>query len=621
MASCITNRWVSTAPYFQLTVTQSSSSNTTVTLSYTVQYIAQYAASTSGAGNRTISVTIDGSSVGPFTFAINGKTGTHTVATGTKTVNKSTSSRNVAFSISVPMNLTWSGSYGGTMSGSGSISISAKTSYTISYNANGDNVSGVPSSQTKWAGTNITLSSNKPTRTGYSFLNWLSSAQNTTFNPGATYSYDASTTMKAQWKANTYTVSYNANGGSGAPGSQTKTYGVTLTLSSTKPTRTNYNFKGWGTSSSSTTASYQPGGSYTSNSSITLYAIWELAYTAPRLSSISVYRCTSEGLPSDEGNLVTVGFHWETDKTVSSIKYERRESSSSTWTTLINDSAAVGTSGTESRLLGYSFNTELEYILRVTVTDSTGSNYFERTVPPMQFTVDFLAGGKGVAFGRPASIKGADFDMNVYLRSDKHFYREMSSGGHAEIVTGRYSSSYFGLADPNGNDSGWIRTPQSGLLPYSNSSTDCNVGSAVWNFQGGYFRNVYVNNRNICQNAVLWSNSGVYMNGSQTATLSQPVSAQPTGIVIVFSPYASGTGQNFDWQRFFVSKAFVANHNAQGSVFLLSNTVFDQFGAKYLYISNTNIRGHDNNQLGVKTAGSGVKYQNTMYVMRYVIGV
>ena len=618
MASCITNRWVSTAPYFQLTVTQSSSSNTTVTLSYTVQYIAQYAASTSGAGNRTISVTIDGSSVGPFTFAINGKTGTHTVATGTKTVNKSTSSRNVAFSISVPMNLTWSGSYGGTMSGSGSISISAKTSYTISYNANGG--SGAPGSQTKWAGTNITLSSNKPTRTGYSFLNWLSSAQNTTFNPGATYSYDASTTMKAQWKANTYTVSYNANGGSGAPGSQTKTYGVTLTLSSTKPTRTNYNFKGWGTSSSSTTASYQPGGSYTSNSSITLYAIWELAYTAPRLSSISVYRCTSEGLPSDEGNLVTVGFHWETDKTVSSIKYERRESSSSTWTTLINDSAAVGTSGTESRLLGYSFNTELEYILRVTVTDSMGSNYFERTVPPMQFTVDFLAGGKGVAFGRPASLEGVDFDMNVYLRSDKHFYREMSSGGHAEIVTGRYSSGYFGLADPNGNDSGYIRTPQDGIIPHSTSATS-NVGTMMWPFSGGYFNNVVVNGRNICQNAILWSNSGVYMNASQTATLSQPVSAQPTGIVLVFSPYSEGTGRNWDWQRFFVSKAFVANRSAQGSVFLLSNTYFDQFGAKYLYISDTNIRGHDNNQLGVKTAGSGVKYQNSMYVMRYVIGV
>lgn len=73
-----------------------------------------------------------------------------------------------------------------------------------------------------------------------------------------------------------YKVSYNANGGSGAPSAQTKWYGETLTLSSSKPTRTGYTFKGWGTSSSATSASYQPGGSYTANSGTPLYAIWQI---------------------------------------------------------------------------------------------------------------------------------------------------------------------------------------------------------------------------------------------------------------------------------------------------------------------------------------------------------
>lgn len=72
-----------------------------------------------------------------------------------------------------------------------------------------------------------------------------------------------------------YTISYNANGGSGAPGSQTKTYGTALTLSSTRPTRTGYAFQGWATSASATSAAYQPGGSYTSNSAATLYAVWK----------------------------------------------------------------------------------------------------------------------------------------------------------------------------------------------------------------------------------------------------------------------------------------------------------------------------------------------------------
>ena len=107
-----------------------------------------------------------------------------------------------------------------------------------------------------------------------------------TFNPGtyeayyAGYSskkYHATVSGSESVPKPTYTVSYNANGGSGAPGNQTKTWGSNLTLSSTKPTRSGYNFLGWGTSSGATSASYQPGGTYSSNSGITLYAIWQVA--------------------------------------------------------------------------------------------------------------------------------------------------------------------------------------------------------------------------------------------------------------------------------------------------------------------------------------------------------
>lgn len=73
-----------------------------------------------------------------------------------------------------------------------------------------------------------------------------------------------------------YTISYNANGGSGAPSKQTKYQGVTLKLSNTKPTRSGYQFLGWATSSSATSATYSAGGSYTSNSSATLYAVWKV---------------------------------------------------------------------------------------------------------------------------------------------------------------------------------------------------------------------------------------------------------------------------------------------------------------------------------------------------------
>ena len=78
-----------------------------------------------------------------------------------------------------------------------------------------------------------------------------------------------------------YTVSYDANGGTGAPAAQTKTHGTTLTLSSTKPMRTGYTFLGWASSKTATSAQYQPGGSYTANAEVTLYAVWEANAPTP----------------------------------------------------------------------------------------------------------------------------------------------------------------------------------------------------------------------------------------------------------------------------------------------------------------------------------------------------
>lgn len=69
---------------------------------------------------------------------------------------------------------------------------------------------------------------------------------------------------------------------SGAPSSQTKTEDVTLTISTTKPTRSGYTFLGWSTSSTASSASYQPGGSYSANASVTLYAVWSCNHSATK---------------------------------------------------------------------------------------------------------------------------------------------------------------------------------------------------------------------------------------------------------------------------------------------------------------------------------------------------
>ena len=147
--------------------------------------------------------------------------------------------------------------------------------YTVSYDANGG--TGAPAAQTKKHGTALTLSSTKPTRTGYMFLGWAASktATSAQYQPGGSYTANAPVTLYAVWKVNTYTVSYDANGGTGAPAAQSKTHGTALTLSSTKPTRTGYMFLGWAASKTATSAQYQPGGSYTAHAAVTLYAVWK----------------------------------------------------------------------------------------------------------------------------------------------------------------------------------------------------------------------------------------------------------------------------------------------------------------------------------------------------------
>ena len=166
---------------------------------------------------------------------------------------------------------------GGTYSANAAATLYAiwdTVTYQVTYNANGG--SGAPSTQTKTYGANLTLSSTIPTRTGYNFVSWntKSDGSGTAYQPGGNYTANEAATLYAQWSKKTYAVTYNANGGTGAPSAQTKTYGETLTLSSTQPTRSGYTFLKWNTAENGSGTDYSPGGSYTANAAVTLYAQW-----------------------------------------------------------------------------------------------------------------------------------------------------------------------------------------------------------------------------------------------------------------------------------------------------------------------------------------------------------
>ena len=175
-----------------------------------------------------------------------------------------------------------------------------------------------------------------PKRTGYTLKGWYSNSSGGTEvgKAGETFTSTSYSTIYAQWTPNSYTITYNANGGSGAPESHTKTHGVDTNLSSEDPSRSTtnsttsysvtfkmndgttnnyatktvykqneYSFSGWNTNANGTGYNYAPGQKYTSDADLNLFAIWN--------SSILNATVANPGSPERSGYSF-VG--WNTDK-------------------------------------------------------------------------------------------------------------------------------------------------------------------------------------------------------------------------------------------------------------------------------------------------------------------
>ena len=113
---------------------------------------------------------------------------------------------------------------------------------------------------------------------------------------------------------NLYTISYNANGGSNAPGNQSKIENKSISLSSSKPTRTGYTFVNWNTKKDGSGTTYKAGASYNSNADLTLYAQWRInkVYIKLDANGGSVRGSTTYGSCRTNNNLI--GCSWNSPK-------------------------------------------------------------------------------------------------------------------------------------------------------------------------------------------------------------------------------------------------------------------------------------------------------------------
>lgn len=295
--------------------------------------------------------------------------------------------------------------------------------YAVTYNANGG--SGAPASQTKYYGNDLTLSDTIPTRSGYTFKGWGTYSSDTTVNysAGATYTSNSNLTLYAIWESNapkTYTVSYNANGGTGAPSSQTKTHDVTLTLRTTTPTRSGYTFKGWSTSSSATTATYSAGGSYTANASATLYAVWQ---ANPITYTVSYNANGGSGAPSSQTKTQNVTLTLSYTKPTRSGYTFQGWSTSSTATSPIyyaggsytaNASATLYAVWTQNPPTTYtiSFNANGGSGAPSSVTKTSGVTLYLPSTIPTRFNYTFLGWSTSSSATTATYSAGGSFTQN-----------------------------------------------------------------------------------------------------------------------------------------------------------------------------------------------------------------
>lgn len=161
-----------------------------------------------------------------------------------------------------------------------------------------------------------------------------------------------------------HTVHYDANGGSGAPGDQTKNQGVTLTLSSKKPSKTGYTFKYWNASIGGT---YYPSSSYMHDQdggTVTMKAYWK-DETDPSCSSFSAvpnYWSAGNG---------TVSFTVQDEGSgLASVTLQRYSDVTKTWSTV----KTWGYNGTTSAQSGtYTETAEGVFYYRLIIKDKVGN--------------------------------------------------------------------------------------------------------------------------------------------------------------------------------------------------------------------------------------------------------
>lgn len=373
-------------------------------------------------------------------------------------------------------------------------------------------------------------------------------------------------------------------------------------------------------------------------------SILVLPYTPPTITGLSVKRCLSTGEVNDEGTFFLMKFNAKVasvnGKNVGYITIGFKETTATTYTNYItseNFGTELATPEAGVVISNAIFLTDKAYHVKITVVDNLTtitSVYEVSTAKPM---IDLKRNKKGVGIGIVAT---EDDLLDVGYKT--RFYggikpMTIASGTNLDTLTkpNKYASeypantTYYANCNLPANTGRYftvdVEAVNDNNIKQTFTSIDGTTARTWERFKSslsGTSWGAWVCTSDL-GGTLLWgstaSDTGYYMTAGHTATLSEKVSAQQNGIVLVFSTITSGTVKNENFNHVFVPKKFVAIQSGMGTSCFIHDAEFANVASKRLYIYDDKITGHANNS---STATSnGIKYNNGAYVLRYVIGV
>ncbi len=184
-------------------------------------------------------------------------------------------------------------------------------SATITFDANGG--VGTMASEPAPHNTSVALTQNVFTYAGHSFSAWNTApdGSGTSFTDGQLVKFGSSATLYAQWTVvappTTVTVTFDANGGTGAMSPETENVNVVAALSTNSFTRTGYTFSGWNTAPDGSSRSFTDAQLVQFVTNATLYAQWVAApVTGPFVGHVSS-NWSGYVLPTTTSNTLSSG--------------------------------------------------------------------------------------------------------------------------------------------------------------------------------------------------------------------------------------------------------------------------------------------------------------------------